>query len=172
MSVLGYLCAFVTGIDAKSADVQAVLERAEEASRCAYAQRMRRRPHADVGEAVDSQPSLAERIRIVKVVDVLKNERAESANAACSTSSFRTSAEAVDALGEGDCVFCQTTDQTNALLMIIKRRKDWIVIESASGPSSPSVARPVRDRPAVQQALASLLKAPNGRVVCTYLTRR
>ena len=170
MSLLAFLCAYVTGVESKNVDITQVLKRAEEAAKCAYKQQLRRSPHTDVGETLESQPSLAERIRIAKVVDVIKDEKVAATRGTCWACSFCSAGEALEALGERDAVICQSTDQTQTLMMVVKRKKDWIVIETLSG--APCSVRTLHERHAARQVVADLLKTPNSRVACTYITRR
>jgi hypothetical protein len=167
MSVLGLLCAYVTGLDSSSSDVVGTLQRGREAARCAYAQQMRRNPHTDVGEAIDSQPSLAERVRVTRVVDILKDEKVDAVRAACAPSSFFTAKQTLNGLEARHCLLCQVADNSR-ILLIVKRKRDWIVVDTASQ-ENPLQTPESAD---VLRIFESLLKTSNSRVVGSYVSRR
>jgi len=176
MSLLALLCAYVVGLDAEGcADnekIKDIMTRSQAAAAAMYEKHLRCMPHQDVESAMAAHDLLRERVRITKVCDVVKDEKAAEMRKVTHNTSFVGVSDILSDLSANECVICQSAEPSISVysgILFKNSHKGIVLVAPGKNAHDLDIHR---DGTSAHAALSALLKTPPGRIVCTRVARR
>jgi hypothetical protein len=169
MTVLACLCAYVVGLDTTDERISDVMNRSHEASRLMYKNHLRCTPHTEVDAALSSHDSLKERLKIVCVYDVIKDDNIENMTKETKNTSFVGVESLFRDLKANECILCQTSDYTSVSLLLKTPKKELLFIAQGKNECEYIIHR---DLKIIHTAFLSMLRVQHSRVVCTRVSFR